>query len=122
VYGLAAVAFVTVAAVIDPNEPGHYPTCPWLALTTTYCPGCGTLRATHALAEGDLATAMARNPATVIAAVALGFGYAAYLRRSWLGRPRTTAAPAWMLWALFWAILAFWVLRNVPGWSWLSPA
>jgi hypothetical protein len=31
-------------------------------------------------------------------------------------------APAWLLYALFWAVLAFWVARNVPGWTWLSPA
>ena len=43
--------------MVDPNQPGHYPTDPFLAITGLYCPGCGTLRALHALARGDLLTA-----------------------------------------------------------------
>ena len=67
VSALGAAAFLTLAHVVDPNEPGNYPTCPWLAITGTWCPGCGTLRATHALTHGDLGTAFARNPVTVLA-------------------------------------------------------
>ena len=61
--GVAAAAAVVVTTIgaLDPNVAGHYPTCPWLALTGTYCPGCGSLRAIHALAHGDPATAMARS-------------------------------------------------------------
>jgi hypothetical protein len=33
-----------------------------------------------------------------------------------------TAAPAWVLYGLFWLIMAFWVARNIPGLTWLSPA
>ena len=39
---LAATAYV---GLVDPNESGHYPTCPFLALTGRFCPGCGSLRA-----------------------------------------------------------------------------
>lgn len=119
---LAAAAFLTVAHVVDPNEPGTYPTCPWLALTGTYCPGCGTLRATHALTHGDLGTALARNPATVLAYAVMFVGFLNYTARMWTGRPKKRLAPAWVLYALFWGILAFWLLRNLPGFDWLSPA
>ena len=34
-----------VVAVLDPNEPGHYPTCPFLRLTGLGVPGCGSLAA-----------------------------------------------------------------------------
>ncbi len=119
---LGATAFVLAVHVVDPNEPGSYPTCPWLLLTGTWCPGCGTLRATRALTEGDLGTALARNPVTVITFAAMLVGFANWTFRMWTGRPKKRLAPAWMLYALFWALLAFWVLRNVPGWTWLSPA
>ena len=119
---LGAAAFLTLAHVVDPNEPGNYPTCPWLAITGTWCPGCGTLRATHALTHGDPGTAFARNPVTVLAYLVVFVGFAAYTVRMWTGRPRRRLAPAWLLYTLFWGILAFWVLRNVPGFAWLSPA
>lgn len=119
------LAATGVAALVvhaqDPNEAGSYPTCPWLQLTGTYCPGCGTLRCLHALTNGDVATAFARNPATVLTALYLVPCFLIWTHRRWEGRPRTWAAPAWVIWTLFWAILAYWALRNVPGWTWLSP-
>ncbi|MGA8977585.1 MAG: DUF2752 domain-containing protein [Pedococcus sp.] len=117
-----ALAGVGVISALDPNQPGHYPTCPFLAVTGAYCPGCGSLRAIHALAHGDPATAMARNPFAVVTLVALTFGWAWWARRLWQGRERTWAAPAWTIYTLSGIVLVFWVLRNVPGWAWLSPA
>lgn len=118
----AAVAAVGVVAAVDPNEAGHYPTCPWLFVTGTWCPGCGTLRAVHALAHGDLEVALARNPLTVLTAAGLAVWFVLWTRRMWTGAQRTGMAPAWLLYGLFGVIMAFWVARNVPGWTWLSPA
>ncbi|HEV7172501.1 DUF2752 domain-containing protein [Pedococcus sp.] len=118
----AAGAVVGTLAVVDPNQPGHYPTCPFLALTGFYCPGCGSLRAIHDLAHGDLGGAVARNPMAVMAVAGLLVAYAAWTRRLWRGEPRSWVAPPWLLYLMLGAVVAFWVLRNVPGWTWLSPA
>lgn len=119
---LATAAVVGVVAAVDPNEPGHYPTCPWLALTDTYCPGCGSLRAVHALAHGDVGTAMARNPLAVLTFAWLAVWFAVWTTRMWTGRQRTRMAPAWVLHSILGVVVGYWVLRNVPGWTWLSPA
>ncbi|QIM21951.1 DUF2752 domain-containing protein [Phycicoccus sp. HDW14] len=118
----ATAAVVSLLGAVDPNVPGHFPPCPWLFLTGTYCPGCGTLRAIHALAHGDVGTALARNPFAVVATGWLAVWFVVWSRRLWQGRQRTRMAPAWVLYTLFGAILGYWVLRNVPGWTWLSPA
>ena len=117
-----AVAVTTVVAVVDPNQPGHYPTCPFLAATGYYCPGCGSLRALHDLAHGDPAGALARNPFMVLAALGLLVAFVLWTRRLWRGRARSWVAPPALLYGLLTLVLAFWVLRNVPGWTWLSPA
>lgn len=44
-----------------------------------------------------------------------------WTRRLWQGRERTWLAPAWVLHSIFWGLLVYWGLRNVPGWTWLSP-
>lgn len=44
-----------------------------------------------------------------------------WTRRLWQGRERTWLAPAWVLHSIFWGLLVYWALRNVPGWTWLSP-
>jgi hypothetical protein len=116
------VAAVVVVATSDPEEPGHYPTCPFLSVTGWWCPGCGSLRAVHALAHGDIGTAIDRNVLTVLAVPALVLAWVAWLRRTVTGRPRSRwAAPPAALWGLLATVVAFWVLRNVPVGSWLAP-
>jgi len=122
--GVAAAALIGAGYVstVDPNVAGHYPTCPFLAVTGWYCPGCGTLRAVHALGHGDLPAALALNPFTVVALGYVVLTWAMWLYRTARGRPLRWLAPPWMLYGVLGAILTFWVLRNVPGWTWLSPA
>ena len=116
-----AALFALSTHLVNPEVPGRWPTCPWLLLTGTFCPGCGTLRATHALTDGDLPLAFQRNPLTVLTYAVLAVSFVRWVVRLWRGEPRRLLAPAWSLYALFWGILAFWVLRNVPGFEFLGP-
>jgi len=122
--GVAAAALVGsgYVAAVDPSAAGHYPTCPFLAVTGWYCPGCGSLRAVHALAHADVMTALARNPFAVVALGYVAFAWVLWLRRTATGRPVRWLAPPWVLYTMLGAILLFGVLRNLPGWTWLSPA
>jgi hypothetical protein len=117
----AAGAAVAYVALVDPNQAGHYPTCPFLALTGLYCPGCGALRAVHALSRGDLATAASLNVLVVAAVPLLVALWSGWARRRWTGVPRTWLAPGWLLWALLAVVLGFAVLRNLPAVAWLAP-
>jgi hypothetical protein len=117
----AALAGVAWVGSVDPNEPGHYPTCPFLSVTGWFCPGCGSLRALHALAHGDLRTALARNPLMVLTVPMLMAWWTAWLVREVRRRPRRWAAPAWTIWGLLVLVLAFSVARNLPGAAFLAP-
>ncbi|WP_019874673.1 DUF2752 domain-containing protein [Sporichthya polymorpha] len=117
----AAVAAATAAvALVSPEEPGTYPPCPFHTVTGWWCPGCGGLRAVHALAHGDLSTAVARNVLVVLAVPLLVLAWAAWLRRAVTGRAvvRLPVAAGWTLAA---TVAVFWVARNVPAGSWLAP-
>ncbi|MFI7124293.1 DUF2752 domain-containing protein [Nonomuraea sp. NPDC050153] len=115
----AVFAFV---GMVDPNQPGHYPTCPFLYLTHLYCPGCGTLRTIHALAHLDPATALGMNPLAVAMIPFLLFWWGRWVVRAWQGRPRRTtlAHPAW-LWAFLTLVVVYWVVRNLPFGAFLAP-
>lgn len=118
---LLAAGVLAYLGAVDPNQPGHYPTCPFLAATGLACPGCGSLRALHALAGLDLGTALAHNPLTVAAVPLMVAIWVGWTLRSVTGRPRRRAAPAWLLWCGLALVLAFWGLRNLPGQQWLGP-
>jgi hypothetical protein len=106
------VAFV---GLVDPNAPGHYPACPFLALTGFQCPGCGSLRTLHALAHGDVAQAVALNVLTVAMLPVLAFFWTRWTLARARGRPaRARVGDPRMIWGLFALVIAFWVVRNLP--------
>jgi hypothetical protein len=112
---------LTTLALRNPEQPGHYPVCPFHAMTGLWCPGCGSLRALHALTHGDLATAVQRNALAVAVLPFLIGAWVAWFGRA-LGRPRTSrVAPPAVLWSLVTLIVAFGVARNLPATSWLAP-
>lgn len=120
--GLGSAAAVGVLASIDPNEPGHYPTCPLLAGTGVFCPGCGALRTVHALAQGDVLTALERNPLAVVLLPLVVVAWVLWgLRLAGLTRWSPTYVPGRWVWGLLGVVLVYWIARNVPGWTWLSP-
>jgi hypothetical protein len=77
VLGTAAGAYIYA---VDPNQPGGYPLCPTRALFGVDCPGCGSLRAIHALLHGDVARALDHNILLVLAlpAIVAYLAYTAY--------------------------------------------
>jgi hypothetical protein len=117
------LAATAVVALVDPNEGGHYPTCPLLALTGIYCPFCGGLRAVHDLAHLDLAGALDRNPLAVLVLPVLAILWLLWAQRAFTGRQLLRLRPpSWWGWATVGVLAVFMVLRNLPGGSWLSPA
>ena len=130
-HALASFALVTAGslgaatalATVDPNQAGHYPACPFLSVTGWYCPGCGTLRAIHDGLHGDLSGALARNPLAVVLAPVMVFAWVCWgLRLAGYDAPHPTRLRAGWVWALLGVVVGYWVLRNIPGWTWLSPA
>jgi hypothetical protein len=119
---LAAVAAAfDYVGTVNPNHPGHYPVCPFLALTGLYCPACGGLRSAYAVAHGDFGTALHDNALAVA-----GYGVAAVLWVLWLsrevrGRPARIRLPRAAWWALGAVALAFTVVRNLPFGAALAP-
>lgn len=114
VAGLAAGALALTAAV-DPNEPGHYPLCPTQAIAGVDCPGCGSLRAMHALGRGDLGAAADHNLLLVAALPVLAWIWLRWVRRSWFDLPRPEPVSGRWVWGLLALVAVFAVVRNLPG-------
>lgn len=122
------IAAATMVHLVDPHEPGNYPVCPWLALTGTYCPGCGSMRAVAALTHLDLAGAAQMNIALLLLLPLVAWSWGTWLYRSFRPSPPPTATdppprmanPAWY-WALLAAILGYWLVRNLPFATFLAP-
>lgn len=112
--GAAALGVVALVAARDPAR-GGYPPCPFRLATGLDCPGCGTLRALHALAAGDLGAAVGLNALVVLALPFVVWAYLAWLGAA-LGRPLPVPRlPPAVGWAAVAVALAFGVARNLAG-------
>ena len=113
----AATAYVYA---VDPSQPGRFLPCPILATTGFFCPGCGGLRSAHALLHGDVLGSLGFNPLVLVSIVV---GFAGLLAWHLRGRPPLRMDPSgWAFRSIIVGLVAFTVLRNIPGWAWLSPA
>jgi hypothetical protein len=118
----AGCTALAVVATRNPEQPGHYPVCPFHSLTGLWCPGCGSLRTIHALSHGDVSTALHRNVITIAALPFLALSWMHWLRRAAGGRTRSPrTAPAAVLWSVLLLVVAFGVVRNLPFGQWLAP-
>ena len=110
--------------IFDPATAGIFPPCPVHYLTGWYCPGCGSLRAFHALLHGNLAQAWAMNPLTVLLLpfVIYGLLSEALVQLRGIGLPQP-AFSAGQIRTLFAVIVIFGVVRNFPvaPFAWLAP-
>ena len=118
----AGVGAGTVIYFFNPSTHGFYPVCLFHKLTGLNCPGCGATRACHALLHGDLTTALRDNALFVLLPVAglLRGGWLAVVR--WRREPSGALVSGNWVWALLFIALVFSVLRNLPAFSFLSPA
>jgi hypothetical protein len=116
---IAAAGYVTM---VDPNRPGHYPTCPFLAVTGYYCPGCGSLRMIHAIGHGHLAEAFGRNPLAFATLPVLAY---LWVRWAWAAKRgeqvRSRVLHPAVIIGFTVVILLFWIVRNLPVGRVLAP-
>lgn len=116
--GLAAAALLHFR---DPHVSGSYGYCPFALLTGLDCPGCGGLRAAHALTDLDLPAAASSNLLAVVLAGVLVAAWVAWIPR----RLRNPEARMIVLTSRVGVVvlgvaLVFTVARNTPWGAWFG--
>ena len=109
--GIGAIAVLALLCFFDPSTSAIFPPCPTNALTSLYCPGCGTLRAMHALLHGDVKEALSQN---ILAVIFIPILPAIYFFPKYFRKP---IVPAAML-VIF---ILYAILRNTETFSFLAP-
>ncbi|ATG52185.1 hypothetical protein CFK38_12115 [Brachybacterium vulturis] len=114
------VLAVLVQLVFDPFRT-HIPLCVLNHLTGLECPGCGAIRAVHALLAGDPLLALRNNAPVTVAVPLVGIGMAVWAGRRARGL-RTDLMPSRTVLLVLVGLLAvFTVLRNLPQFWFLAP-
>ena len=107
-------AAIVLLRVFDPAT-GVFPPCPVRYLTGLYCPGCGSLRAMHALLHGELGRAWAMNPLMMVMLPFILYGLisAALLELRGRGLPEVVL-PANCIRGFCAVVILYAVARNLP--------
>lgn len=119
--GAGLAGGLVVLFFFNPSKYGIYPVCLFHQWTGLNCPGCGGTRSAYALLHGRFVTAFHDN-ALFLLCLVFGAG-----RAVWLGVRKLRHLPPvpwwspWMLWGLACLTIGFGVIRNLPGFEWLSP-
>ena len=109
--GIGAIAVLALLCFFDPSTSAIIPPCPTNALTKLHCPGCGTLRAMHALLHGDVKEALSQN---ILAVIFIPILPAIYFFPKYFKKPIVPAA----ILAIF---ILYAILRNTETFSFLAP-
>lgn len=118
---LALVAGSIYAFIFEPGKSGFFPDCLFRLMTGLICPGCGSTRAFHQLLHGNITTAFTLNPLLLIALPILLYVLIRHTRWAITGAiPPGNRLPAPVIYAVFFALLSFWVLRNTPIYPFVS--
>jgi hypothetical protein len=116
-----AVGMGAMVFFFNPSTHGFYPICLFHALTGLNCPGCGMTRALYAVLHGNLRLALKDNALFVLSCVALIMAGGRFLWQKANKRPVVFNLPSKFLWLVLAAAIVFAVIRNLPGFEWLSP-
>jgi hypothetical protein len=99
----------------DPSQTNFFPVCPLYKLTGFACPGCGMTRGFHALAHGDIATALHFNALIPLFALLFLFFGISLVLYAFRGRGlRVEILRPQILWGLFSLLIVFGLARNLP--------
>lgn len=132
-FGIAMIALVGLFYVLSQLHPSgewqvFFPKCMFFWTTGLHCPGCGCTRSVHHLLNGRILLALQYNAMLIIA---LPWLTLETVRGSlwFLDLPvpqflrRRIKLNGWQAMSIAVAVLAFWILRNVPcpPFEWLAP-
>lgn len=119
--GTTVIGIGTLVFFFNPSTHGFYPSCVFHSLTGWNCPGCGMTRALYALLHGNVRLALKDNALFVVLLTTLAGWSGQFAVRKLLNQPATLSISPKFLWWLLVSAFLFTVLRNLPGFEWLSP-
>jgi hypothetical protein len=121
ILGATAIGVGATVFFFNPSTHGFYPVCLFHSLTGLNCPGCGTTRALYALLHGNFRLALKDNALFVLALAALAVWGAKLVWQKINNKPVTFNVPQKFLWTFLVLMTVFAMVRNLPGFEWLSP-
>ena len=121
-FGILFPAFIAIGCLCATSKTLVLP-CYFRTLTGLYCPGCGSGHAVAATLRGHLWEAFRWNPMVYLLGIpSLVILIHEYVRIVFdVRRLKPIILPVWLVYSVTVLLIAFWILRNIPFFSFLAP-
>ena len=97
-----------------PSSYSMMPKCPFYIATGLYCPGCGSLRATHYLLRGNVSQSLRNHPLMIPLLVCILFFYGKRLYEFRKGRNVIFKGELTLVTVILAVFVIFFIVRNIP--------
>ncbi|MFK7973190.1 MAG: DUF2752 domain-containing protein [Bacteroidia bacterium] len=125
VMAAAFVAAIFVYKRYDPASHPMYPQCPFFGMTGLHCPGCGSQRAIHHLANAEWYQAANDNVLVYMGLLVIVYNLTIRTHNHFYPKARwkNILYSSKVSWGILVLVLGFWLLRNLPivPFDWLAP-
>jgi hypothetical protein len=110
----------------NPTQHSFFLPCPFKYTTGYHCPGCGSQRALHQLAHGDISGALSFNPLMVLSLPLIFYGFGT---KVWNFLFETQFRVKFFysnifIYVYFGIVVLYWIARNIPysPFTYIAPA
>lgn len=121
-YGILFPLFIVIGCLCAASENLTLP-CMFREHTGLYCAGCGSGRAVAAILRGEFLAAFRWNPLLYLLGIpSLLILIYEYIRIVFgIQHLKPIVLPQWLIYSTVIVLLGFWILRNIPWFSFLAP-
>ncbi len=102
--------------LFNPSQHSIFLPCPFKYATGYHCPGCGSQRAIHQLAHGNLAAAFGFNPLMVLSIPLIVYGLGIKIWNYLFDTRHRVKLfySSLFIYGYFGLVLVYWIVRNIP--------
>ena len=120
--GILFPAFIAIGCLCAMSKTLVLP-CYFHDLTGLYCPGCGSGHAVAATLRCEFGEAFRWNPMVYLLGIpSMAILIYEYVRIVFCIRHlKPVILPGWLMHSMVALLIAFWILRNIPFFSFLAP-
>lgn len=114
--GVGSIGLLLLLFLYNPQEVPFYPRCPIYMLSGYQCPGCGSLRAIHALLHGQIVQAWHYNSLLFFAIPAVAYYFTlialrrkyAWAEHLYIQSGKAIVQYLFVLFVLLWVVVRNW--------------
>lgn len=118
---LSLAISLSIVFIFEPGKNSFYPICFFHRFTGLYCPACGSTRALYHFLHGNFIEALHANIFIVVFIAFLIYSTLTMTDTILNNKRHSLKLPRYSVLIIGIVLVLFWIIRNIPAFSFLTP-